>query len=54
MASWKGPGAAGGAAALMAPSRAAERDPALIGRDLEYGYITEQAAREAFGLACPP
>jgi N-methylhydantoinase B len=30
-----------------------KRDPAAIGRDLLEGYVTEQAAREAYGIAEP-
>jgi N-methylhydantoinase B len=30
-----------------------ERDPAAIGRDLIGGYVTEQAAREVYGIADP-
>ena len=32
---------------------AAERDPAAIGRDLLDGYVTENAARDAYGAADP-
>jgi N-methylhydantoinase B len=30
-----------------------QRDPAAVGRDLLEGYVTERAAREAYGVADP-